>query len=405
MKSILIFGRQPHLGLAEAISLYGQNNVVPFGEISAIVNYDPCSLNFNRLGGSLKLGRVLVEMDQAGWKNIETFLVANAPEQVKKMPDGKMTLGLSSYGSEISPKEVMATAIRIKKAIQKTGRSVRVVPNSLPALNSASVLHNRLTNDKSWELLVVRSGDKVIIGQTVFVQDINKYAKRDQQRPSRDARIGMLPPKLAQIIINLACPELKIDETTECQPEQLLYNQTVLDPFCGSGVIPQEALLMGYKAIGTDINPAMVNSSIENISWLESRFNLHQKAAFKAEEADATKAKWPAFDFVATETNLGRPLSSIPEEADFGQMIKELDDLISKFLINLSDQTKSGVKHCIAIPAWQTAKNQFRQLPLIDRLKDLGYNLVDFKEVNTKQLIYCRPDQLVARQLLIITKE
>lgn len=31
--------------------------------------------------------------------------------------------------------------------------------------------------------------------------------------------------------------------------------ETVLDPFCGSGVVPLESLLLGRKAIGNDLNP------------------------------------------------------------------------------------------------------------------------------------------------------
>lgn len=64
--------------------------------------------------------------------------------------------------------------------------------------------------------------------RTSFVQDIESYTARDQARPMRDARVGMLPPKLAQIIINLA---LSNNDITE-----------VLDPFCGTGVVLQEGI-------------------------------------------------------------------------------------------------------------------------------------------------------------------
>jgi hypothetical protein len=39
------------------------------------------------------------------------------------------------------------------------------------------------------------------------VQDIDAYAERDFERPMRDAFVGMLPPKLAQIMLNLAVGE------------------------------------------------------------------------------------------------------------------------------------------------------------------------------------------------------
>jgi hypothetical protein len=38
------------------------------------------------------------------------------------------------------------------------------------------------------------------------LQDFESYSKRDYGRPARDPRTGSLPPKLAQILINLAEP-------------------------------------------------------------------------------------------------------------------------------------------------------------------------------------------------------
>ena len=74
------------------------------------------------------------------------------------------------------------------------------------------------------------------------VQNISAYAMRDQKRPKRDAFVGMLPPKLAQIMINLALGDQ--------EPKDKL----LLDPFCGTGVLLQEALLMGLKVYGTDLS-------------------------------------------------------------------------------------------------------------------------------------------------------
>ena len=86
------------------------------------------------------------------------------------------------------------------------------------------------------------------------MQDIESYTKRDRERPKRDAKVGMLPPKLAQIIINLAAgqlPEEKLQNICDIPlgepiPRRLL-GQTVLDPFCGTGVILQEASADGLR--------------------------------------------------------------------------------------------------------------------------------------------------------------
>lgn len=71
---------------------------------------------------------------------------------------------------------------------------------------------------------------------------------RDYGRPARDARVGMLPPKLAQIMLNLSVKDEK--------------SGTVLDPFCGTGVLLQEAALAGFDFIGSDIEPRMVEMTL-----------------------------------------------------------------------------------------------------------------------------------------------
>jgi 2-polyprenyl-3-methyl-5-hydroxy-6-metoxy-1,4-benzoquinol methylase len=104
----------------------------------------------------------------------------------------------------------------------------------------------------------------------MFVQDIEAYGARDQARPARDARVGMLPPKLAQTIINLAAgrPETRMDKHWDSADG--LGRFMVLDPFCGTGVILQEALLMGYSVYGSDIEPRMAEYTKKNLQWLVS---------------------------------------------------------------------------------------------------------------------------------------
>jgi hypothetical protein len=60
---------------------------------------------------------------------------------------------------------------------------------------------------------------------------------------------------------------------------------------------------------------------------------------------------------------------------------------------------------CIAVPAWQQKPNLFIHLPVLDHLEKLGYNRVRFEHAQAKELIYSREDQVVARELLVITRK
>lgn len=412
MRSLLILGRQPALGLAELESLYGSEKVQPVGAKAAIVDVDPCLLAFDRLGGSLKFCKILTELETASWKEIEKFLVQVSPGHSQQMPEGKMRLGLSIIGFDISLKQLEASGLTIKKAIKKTGRNVRLIPNKEPELNSAQVLHNQLTGETGWELVFIRDGQKTIVAQTVKVQDIESYTRRDRERPKRDAKVGMLPPKLAQIIINLASgplPEEKLQNICDIPagepiPRKLL-GQTVLDPFCGTGVILQEALLMGYETAGTDLEPRMVDYSTANLEWLATQYQL-ESVKPRLETGDATSYQWSEpIDLVASETYLGRPFTSRPNPEILARTISECNVIIKKFLQNIHGQLSPDTRLCLAVPAWQTGPNQFKKLPLIDQMSDLGYNRVSFEHAGEQDLIYYRPDQVVARQLLVITRK
>jgi tRNA G10 N-methylase Trm11 len=303
-------------------------------------------------------------------------------------PSGKFTLGLSVYGLPVSLPDQTKGLMTLKRTIRSTGKSVRVIPNKTAALNSAQVLHNKLTTKGAWELLLVRDGNKTILAQTFFIQDIEAYAARDQARPARDARVGMLPPKLAQIMINLSNP-----------PKDAL----LLDPFCGTGVVLQEALLMGYNVVGTDLEPRMIEYSQKNLDWLCSNYSLSTNR-YSLQQGDATNHTWPEnISAVVSEIYLGRPLSHTPSSEDLHKIANDVNTIFKKFLSNLWPQIKSGTRLCLAVPSWKT-KNGFVHLPARDNLSNLGYNQLDFKSAKHSDLLYFREDQIVARQLIVLEK-
>ncbi|HET9173730.1 MAG TPA: hypothetical protein VFN56_00435 [Candidatus Saccharimonadales bacterium] len=413
MQSVLILGRQPKLGLAELESLYGSAKIRRAGTSAAVVDIDPCLLAFDRLGGSVKFCKVLAELDTTQWKEIEKFLLTAAPDHAKQMPEGKMHLGLSLYDFKESVRHIEATGLTLKKAIRKTGRSVRLVPNKEAALSSAQVLHNRLTSTHGWELVFIRDNGKTIIAQTVNIQDIDSYTIRDRSRPKRDARVGMLPPKLAQIIINLAAGELPEDKLKSiCDiPEGGIVTrphlqQTILDPFCGTGVVLQESALMGYDVYGTDLEPRMVEYTKTNLVWLNSTYKLEGSYDFRFANADATIAQWELpIDFIACETYLGRPFTVRPTAEVLAQTVADCNLILKRFLQNIHGQIQSGTRLCLAVPAWHMSTTEFKHLPLIDQIQDLGYNRTSFEHVGAESLLYYREDQIVARELLVITRK
>jgi tRNA G10 N-methylase Trm11 len=388
-KSLAILGRQPKLGLAELESLYGAKHLRPLNG-GALLDLPTQEISFKRLGGTVKLAQVLTVLPNNNWQDILQYLLDSIPQHMQYQPAGKFTLGLSVYGLRVSLDEQTKGLMAIKRVIRSTGKTVRVVPNKKPTLNSAQVLHNKLTTRGAWELLLFRDGPRTILAQTIFVQDIDAYAARDQARPARDARVGMLPPKLAQMMVNLANPPI---------------GATILDPFCGTGVVLQEALLMGFDVIGTDIEARMVDYSTKNIGWLKENSAKPIVATHRIELGDATNHQWPkSLINVVCEIYLGRPLAKPPTSEELHKIANDVNTIFKKFLVNLARQIKPGTRLCLAVPAWRT-KNGFVYLPALDSLSGLGYNKLDFKSASSKDLVYFREDQIVARQLIVLEKK
>jgi tRNA G10 N-methylase Trm11 len=401
-KSLCILGRQPSLGLAELESLYGSGRIRPLAG-AAILDVPAQEIDFQRLGGTIKVARLLTPINSSRWADLSHHLIDKIPEHTQYLPEGKFTLGLSVYGLNVNVPQIEATLLELKKLVRQTGRSVRIVPNKAPALNSAQVLHNKLTHKGAWELLFVKDGSRTWLAQTLFVQDIEAYAARDQARPARDARVGMLPPKLAQIIVNLATGTPMPKDNKNWNRGDGLVSFVILDPFCGTGVMLQEALLAGYSVYGTDIDPRMVEYTKQNIKWLVERQPKIEGRAV-VEVADATKYQWPGFSTIASEVFLGRPLNSLPSPDKLKTIINDANTVIKKFLENLAPQLKPHRTICLAIPAWRKPSGDLIKLPLIDHLTDMGYTYSDFEHIRREELVYFRENQVVARQLLRLRK-
>ena len=396
IQAICILGRQPALGLAELESLYGAGHVSALSEHVAALDVTPSTITFSRLGGSTRLGRVVAIVSNNLWKDTEKQLAKSLVEIAGTLPEGKLQLGISAYGIPVTPQKLTATGLTLKKIIRgKTGRSLRLSPNNELELNTAQVLHNHLTGPLGVEFLVCATADgKTIIAQTTDVQDIDSYTLRDRGRPRRDARVGMLPPKLAQIIVNLAVGTATPSVDT-----------VVLDPFCGTGVLLQEALLMGYGAYGSDIEPRMINYSQFNLDWLHDTLGITNRPV-RLEVQDATSFEaHDTFGVVACETYLGRPFTEQPNHEILEQTLSDVNNILKKFLRHMLTQLPVDTRLCLAVPAWQVQPNLFRHLPLLDSLEEIGYNRVSFEHVRDKDLLYYREDQIVARELLVLRRK
>jgi len=401
-KTICILGRQPALGRAELESLFGADAIHPIADYAVLLDIEPPQVDFTRLGGTMKFCKLLTILETTAWKDIEKFLHDAVPQHAAMLPEGKLKLGLSTYGMNVPVDRINATALATKKAIKASGRSVRVISNTETALSSAQVLYNGLTRELGWELIFIKDGTRTVVAQNIAEQDIDAYAARDQKRPKRDSKVGMLPPKLAQILVNLAIGPIDLQDPA-CGPGEN-KGKTVLDPFCGTGVVLQEAALMGYDGYGSDLEERMVEYSRVNMDWLGETF-AHPPFTYWVEEGDATSFKWlRGFDFGASEIYLGRPFSAAPNRDQLEETVQTTNLIFKKFLQNIHEQTEPGFRMALAVPAWKT-ESGFKHLKSLDNLAELGYNRLSFVHASGGDLIYHREGQIVGRELIVLIRK
>lgn len=371
-----VLGSNPELSFAEIATVLGikekklitkeilmletENEIIPENLIK-------------KLGGIIKIGIFHEELKNPNSLDLQLSLAKIASRAKGANGDGKFCFGISVYGEVIQKPLVLG--LELKKYFREQGLSCRLVTSREAQLSSVVVTQNKLIG-KGIELVIAKKDGKVFIGQTLAVQDFKDLSKRDYGRPARDDESGMLPPKLAQIMINLT--GLRSSEAT------------ILDPFCGSGTVVTEAMLMGFQnIIGSDLSPKAVSDTRENVNWMRKRYEL-ERANIKIINRNVINLskviKAETVDVVVTEPYLGpqRGLKNIPA------VIENLEELYSQALAQFSLILKPSGR---VVMIW----------PVFYGENHINPRLGNFTKVYS--VLYGRSGQKVFREVVVLDKK
>lgn len=389
---VFVLGRQPEISLAELQAVYRRTPKLLAGHLAGLdIEQETALATAKNLGSIVKVAELISDSF-----TLDADSIARLTHHLFSQTTGKITLGVSYYGSSAKNNLTASFSRAMRAGLEQSGHSVRLVPSEQAALSTATVLHNKLAigNPKKVELLLAPApgSHRLIVAKTIYVQDIGAYTLRDRGRPRRDTRNGMLPPKLAQTMINLARGACQLTRPTN-----------LLDPFCGTGVILQEAGLMGLTTYGSDNNPRMIDYAQTNLDWLARRYRSASRPQLTI--ADATSFNWQQWlapnrlELIASETYLGRPYTDPPHPSELKTNLHDCNVIIGKFIANLSPQLPSGAGICLGVPAWYI-RDHIHHLPCLAEL-----SRHKLRSVTTgANLIYHRPDQVVGRELLVLQK-
>ncbi|OPX73716.1 MAG: tRNA (guanine(10)-N2)-dimethyltransferase [Methanoregulaceae archaeon PtaB.Bin152] len=133
------------------------------------------------------------------------------------------------------------------------------------------------------EFRVIVSGSRCYLGRVLWRSDPRRFAgRRPGDRPFFHP--GVMMPRMVRALLNISC---------------VRRNETILDPFCGTGGMIMEALLLGISGVGSDIDPKMV---------LGSRMNARDAAVLLADGRELP-FRDESFDAVVTDLPYGQSVA------------------------------------------------------------------------------------------------
>lgn len=402
--TFFVLGSHPELSIAELKAVLGHEYRPVFVSESVVV-IEPTERNLGelqeRLAGIVKVGRVAGEL--AAWNKTEaadlvTSLASSAAGK------NKISFGVSVYNlgdkktTRFLERDLDQLGLEVKKRLKEAGRPVRYVKGKEPRLSSAIVETNGLLQSGGEYVLLVCE-NKILIGQTEAIQNFKAWSDRDYGRPARDAKAGMLPPKLARMMINLGGIEPR--------------GATLLDPFCGSGTVLMEAALMGFKElVGSDISDKAIKDTTTNMRWLAKKFalTLPPLSLHTTPAADLPTIYPTPVDLFVTEVFLGSPRIKTLNQQEAQRIEAELIPLFRESFESLKQLLKPSSRAVVAFPALRRLTRRssgkssdekdgaWHRLSLKPLLTSLGYRVLD-------NHLYYREDQLVARDIYVLTRK
>ncbi|NCU39652.1 hypothetical protein EOL99_02045 [Candidatus Falkowbacteria bacterium] len=392
MKYFFILGNNPALSLAEVLAVIKPKSYILISEEFLVTetsaDLNPLTLS-TVLGGTIKIGLIKEELAISGYKNkIEESILQIIRDRQKEVASGKFNFGFSNY----SNLDFGHLGLKIKKDLSSLKINTRFVVSREKTLSSVIVEQNKLLR-KGVEIVFACYEDYVILGETMAVQPFKSLSYRDFSRPARDDKSGMLPPKLAKIMINLA----------EADKDGLL-----VDPFCGSGTILSEAILMGYNNLyGLDLSSKAIDDSFKNINWIKEQYQIEPVSIkFKVKNVlDLSKfIKVNSVSAFISEPYLGPQRGKI----EFKSVIKEIEYLYTKALVQMYQVLEKGGRVVMVWPVFYGNKfvnpniGEFKKISILpDNLKNEEIK----KRINQRgNIVYGRAGQKVFREVIVLEK-
>lgn len=306
--------------------------------------------------------------------------------------EGKFRYWVNIYWVRKSLRDIL---VKVKKKLKNENISSRFTNKDFKNLSSAQIIaENLVERESDFNAIYLWESEEKYFWETIWVQNIDEYSKRDYSK-DRDMQIGMLPPKLSQMMINLS------------------GGKTIYDPFVGLGTVLIESLYMWNTHVyWSDLNEKMVETSLHNCKEVANKLDLnatiktqklnakfiHESEYFQ-EDVDAIVTEWYLWE-IMTKKNIS--VDRIMKQR------QSLEKIYSAFFENLSKMKYSGTL-VISFPFWDVKwkyvyfEEVYTILQKYCNIQDLFPANFELKATKSGSLLYKRNSQLVWREIFKLT--
>lgn len=375
-------GNTPELSLLELNAVLGTDveRVSDFLASAELASQEIAKQTIDLLGGSIKIIEHIETLESNDSEIIEEKVITAL---ISLSENKKIQFGLGELGRDhLEP----LSGFDIKQKLKLQNIPSRFIDGSRYGL-SAAILNNKKS---IIEIYILTTKKGIQLGHTVAVQDIDDWTHKDRNKPYFDKKKGMLPPKVALMMVNIAIGDNPIKENRK---------NILLDPFCGTGTILIEGLLTDLDVIGSDQDPESIAGTRRNLEWLAESYPFTHE--YKLIQSDATKIPnlTDKVQYIVTEPFLGKPR---PNTAKLPYIYRGLEKLYLGAFKHWTKILADGASIVIVFPTVTVEQQNGKKVTyslesLIDKLASFGYTTL------SKPVLYHRPKAIVQRQIYRFT--
>ena len=386
MKYLFVLGRNPELSAAEILS-YFEREDIPVKDYftrsnGLLIEVDrslDVSKTINELGGTIAIGRVLIS------GNKEKLIKELEEKPIYFGKENKVIYSVMDFADENTLNDVLS-AVKRNFAAERLKARYKGVSGRIKLQGGAVVAGSPEKMRLRDMTYFVFEGKESAFGVIESSHSSEESEKRDIGKPVRRESLA-ISPRLAKILINLS---------------QVKKKQTLLDPFCGIGVILTEALLKEINVIGIDIDREAIESAKKNIEWLRGNYEI--KAQAKLVNYDSRKYKLEKADGIATEPSLSELMTKVPSRERAAEIANEFEKMMIDVLNNFEGTLEGGSKIAFSAPLIKSTKGKVScnienilertglSLCRLKYSKGVGFPIREFRE-----------GQIVGREFFVLT--